>query len=455
MVTGRECAERFGSGLRELVLRGGDGSRLERWYAPEVRFAAYLPGEVVDLRGRRRAVRALERWHPAPAEMSHWTVREFDGGTGDVVGVRVDVEWRDVHGRSRRTHHLQVGRHGVDRHLVLSDRPSMDGLPVGEAGPALAALYERSTERSMIGSGTSGTPLERVVCGGDSYVVKWLAPGGDWQSRVTGDPGREARLWSQGWLDRLPAGVGHPILAAEPFGDGMWVTISRDLSPYLLRGRRLSLPAMRGYLAALCDMYDTFTGGELPTGLVSTEQRWGMLWPAAVESEHRHPDAFLKAVARGWDLLDSAVDPEIAEAVRLVVSDPGRLTSSLVPTLLHGDAHPANAALEGSTLVLFDWSLATAGAPEVEGAWLANFAQFYEFGIDELLALWRSVRGHRHDEEALGLSLLGQAAGLVPALLSSVVDDSDPLHRWFSRGKLDWWRAVVRRFGPLLRSPGC
>lgn len=48
---------------------------------------------------------------------------------------------------------------------------------------------------------------------------------------------------------------------------------------------------------------------------------------------------------------------------------------------------PANVAIEGSNLVLCDWSLATAGPPEVEGEWLANFAQFYRFSIDEVMQL--------------------------------------------------------------------
>lgn len=197
-------------------------------------------------------------------------------------------------------------------------------------------------------------------------------------------------------------------------------------------------------------MYDVFSEREPPDYLATTEARWGIFWPSAVTHEFEQPDRFIKEVARGWDLLDEAIDRDVADVVRAIVADPTAITRRLRHSFLHGDANPSNVAIEGSTLVLFDWSLATAGPPEVEGAWLANFAQFYRFSIDELLELWRSVRGRHHDETAFGISLLGQASGLIPALLSDVIDYPNPAHRAFSRTKLDWWTGIVRRYQHLL-----
>jgi hypothetical protein len=67
-----------------------------------------------------------------------------------------------------------------------------------------------------------------TTASGATVFVKWFVPGQDWQARLTADTGREALLWSQGWLDQLPAGVGHPILAAEEFGEGMGDDLARS-----------------------------------------------------------------------------------------------------------------------------------------------------------------------------------------------------------------------------------
>lgn len=460
MASGREWADRFVAGLHELVVLGHGGAALGRCYAPSVEFGAYVPGEVVHAHSRDGALAVLERWHGQPGELLHRSSRVFSDQVGSVVGVVADLEWRvpsaadqraqrTVH---RRTHYLHVGEEGVHRHLVFSDHPrSEQRPPEGEPGPVLRGLYASAVRRDAAEPGASGTPIERVeISGGETFFVKWCAPGQDWQGRLTGDTGREAALWTQGWLDRLPDGLSHPIVAAEPFGADMCVTISRDLTPYLLRGRRLSLAEMRGYVSALDAMYAAFKGSGVPDCLASIEQRWGLLWPSAVEREFNQPDQFVKEVARGWDLLDQVVPSDVADVARGIVADPVRVTGGLEPAFLHGDAIPANAAIVGSELVLFDWSLATAGPPEAEAAWLANFAQFYAFGIDELLGLWRSLRDGRHDERALGLCLLGQASGLVPALTCSAVDFPDPVHRRFSRGKLDWWCETVRRYAHLL-----
>jgi len=400
-------------------------------------------------------VKVLARWHPGPADIVALSSTEFVDDTGILCGARLDVEWRfeDAAERHRRAHYVQLDDAGVHRHVVFSSRPAVESAPTGSPGPVLADLYASARDCRLVGAGTSATPMQQITTSsGATVFVKWFVPGQDWQARLTADTGREALLWSQGWLDQLPAGVGHPILAAEEFGDGMWVTISRDLTPNLLRGKHLTLPQMRNYLAALDRMYDAFAGCEPPDYLATTEARWGIFWPSAVTREYDQPDGFLKHVARGWDLLDEVVDRDVADAVRTIVADPTAITRRLRPSFLHGDACPANVAIEGATLVLFDWSLATAGPPEVEGAWLANFAQFYRFDIDELLQLWRSVRGPKHDETAFALSLLGQASGLIPALLSDVIDYPDPAHRAFSRTKLDWWTGIVRRYQNLLNA---
>ncbi|HEX3955665.1 MAG TPA: phosphotransferase [Trebonia sp.] len=453
MLNRAELLQGWMSGMRRMMASGCYADDFRSSYGPDVIFGGYVPGEVVALRGRDDVAQVLTRWHPSPAEIAHWSATEFADAVGEICGARLDVEWRfdGQLQRHRRSHLVHLGDAGIYRHVVFSARPAADSLPAGEPGPALAELYASARGRRAVGAGTSATPMQQITTdSGETVFVKWFVPDQGWQGRLTADTGREAMLWSQGWLDQLPAGVSHPIIAAEPYGDGIWVTVSRDVTPNLVRGKRLALSQMRDYIAALDRMYGVFVGREPPDGLATMEERWGIFWPAAVASEHDQPDGFIKGVARGWDLLDEAVDDDVVDVVRAVVADPAAITGRLRPSFLHGDACPANVAIEGSTLVLFDWSLATAGPPENEGAWLANFAQFYRFSTDELLELWRSVRGPEHDETAFGLSLLGQASGLIPALLTSVVDYPDPVHRAFSRMKLEWWMGIVRRYQHLL-----
>lgn len=295
------------SHMRALHARGSGTSNIGSSYTSDVVFAGYVPGEVTKAHGKDDVVEVLARWHSGPADIVSWSSTEFADDANALSGARLDVEWRFEASaeRHRRSHYVQLGDAGVHRHVVFSARPVVESVPTGSPGPALAALYASARDCRTVAAGTSATPMQQITtASGATVFAKWFVPGGDWQARLTADPGREAKLWAQGWLDRLPAGIGHPILAAEEFGDGMWVTISRDLTANLLRNKRLTL--------------------------------------------------------------------------------------------------------------------------------------------------WRSVRGPSHDETAFGLSLLGQASGLIPALLSDVVDYPGPAHRAFSRTKLAWWTGIIRQYEHLL-----
>lgn len=236
------------SGMRALLASGVGAGDVGSSYRSDVVFAGYVPGEAIDAHGRDEVVDVLSRWHPGPAEIVSWSSTEFVDECGVLCGARLDVEWRleGAAERHRRTHYVQLDGAGVYRHVVFSARPDVESVPTGTPGPAPAELYASARDCRTVAAGTSAMPMQQITTSsGATVFVKWFVPGQDWQARLTADTGREALLWSQRWLDQLPAGVGHPILAAEEFGDGMWVTISRDLTPYLLRGKRLTLPQMR------------------------------------------------------------------------------------------------------------------------------------------------------------------------------------------------------------------
>ena len=84
----------------------------------------------------------------------------------------------------------------------------------------LDELERRVVARTSIGDhvGRSGATLERVrLDDGRSLVLKRLTPRDDLAMAATGDRvGREYLLWRSGLLDRLPAGVGHAVVAGWP-----------------------------------------------------------------------------------------------------------------------------------------------------------------------------------------------------------------------------------------------
>lgn len=280
-------------------------------------------------------------------------------------------------------------------------------------------------------------------------MVKYLTPGCDWQARATGDSGREALLYLDGTLDRLPPALSHAVVAAEPYGQG-WAVISRDVGGRLMRppvGRR----TLRRYLSALHDLHRavaTVPGG---TPLASVAQRWALWWPQTIRREHAHCDTQPKQIARGWDLLAQVVPADVASLITQIAASPGPVIAAIAGDghgLLHGDAHLGNVATTPGGFTLLDWGLATADPPAVEAARLANFAQHYTCSVDDTLSdlagIWNLPR------RSLNLALLGQASSVIPALASPAVDHPDPAHRRHTAAKLSWWVAAARSAAHLL-----
>lgn len=65
-----------------------------------------------------------------------------------------------------------------------------------------------------------GARYSPAVAFGPPVVVKYLTPHSDWQARATDDSGREAGLYLDGTMDKLPKALSHAVLAAEPYGQG-------------------------------------------------------------------------------------------------------------------------------------------------------------------------------------------------------------------------------------------
>ena len=83
----------------------------------------------------------------------------------------------------------------------------------------VAELLAGVTERTVLDGvpGKSGARLERVVIGGQGYVLKHLDLSGDWTLRASGSlRGAGMELWERGILARLPSCFNQPIVGAAP-----------------------------------------------------------------------------------------------------------------------------------------------------------------------------------------------------------------------------------------------
>ena len=104
-------------------------------------------------------------------------------------------------------------------------------MSVAKSSTPLREQVEHATSRRTLAghAGKSGASLERVVLAdGRRLVVKRFSPRDDLLVASRGEQvGSEYVAWSTGLLDRLPSGVGHPVVGAWLEGDTT-VVVMRD-----------------------------------------------------------------------------------------------------------------------------------------------------------------------------------------------------------------------------------
>jgi len=98
---------------------------------------------------------------------------------------------------------------------------------------AARRLNEIARREPLTHADQSGTSLERIVLAAGRRLVAKRLSGEDWVARVTHDGGREAWLWTEGVLERMPREIDHAVIAAGREGMGTWLLI-RDVSDELL-----------------------------------------------------------------------------------------------------------------------------------------------------------------------------------------------------------------------------
>jgi hypothetical protein len=249
----------------------------------------------------------------------------------------------------------------------------------------VAELLAGATERTALDGapGKSGAQLERVVIGGQAYVLKHLDLAVDWTARASGDlRGAPLTLWERGILARLPECFNQPIVGVareEGAGrgpSGGCALLMHDVSAWLVPATDAVLPLGQhtGFLRHMAALHAEFWDCGAECDVVPAMHRYLELSPwtaqaeASVGSGHLVPEL----VARGWPLL-AEVAPAAAAVVTPLAHDPGPLVDALAATpqtFVHSNWKLDNLGTDdkGRTVVL-DWEQPGRGAPLSDLAW--------------------------------------------------------------------------------------
>ena len=328
---------------------------------------------------------------------------------------------------------------------------------------SVADLIAGATERTSLaeGAGKSGARLERVVIGGQPYVLKHLDLAEDWTMRASGClRGAPLLAWERGLLARLPACFNQPIVGVAPEdGDGRppsggCALLMRDVTPWLVpvTDEPISLDQHLRFLRHMAALHAAFWACGSECEVVPIMHRYLELSPwlphaeAAVGSAHLVP----RLVGEGWPRL-AEIAPAAAAVVTPLARDPGPLVEALEgtpQTFVHSNWKLDNLGTdaEGRTVVL-DWEQPGRGAPLSDLAWyLAINCRRLPQGKEDAIAAYRqALEEHGISTEAwwdrqLALCLLG---ALVQFGWEKALGGYDE--------ELAWWETQAVRAAPLLK----
>ena len=310
------------------------------------------------------------------------------------------------------------------------------------------------------GAGKSGARLERLVIGGQPYVLKHLDLAEDWTMRASGClRGAPLLAWERGLLARLPACFNQPIVGVAPTGgdgsapSGGCALLMRDVSPWLVpvTDEPISLDQHLRFLRHMAALHAAFWACGSECEVVPVMHRYLELSPwlahaeAAVGSAHLVP----RLVGEGWPRL-AEVAPAAAAIVTPLARDPGPLVEALEgtpQTFVHSNWKLDNLGTDadGRTVVL-DWEQPGRGAPLSDLAWYLaiNCRRLPQGKQDAIAAYRRALEEHGISTEAwwdrqLALCLLG---ALVQFGWEKALGGYDE--------ELAWWETQAVRAAPLL-----
>jgi hypothetical protein len=320
------------------------------------------------------------------------------------------------------------------------------------------ALLDQLVERTPMQDhdGKSGALLEQArLADGTRVVIKWLDRSADLVMQATGDEaGREYVLWRDGVFDRLPVGIGHAVLEAEPAPGGA-ALVMRDVSESIIGwSRQLNRAECRQVLGAAARLHGAFADETATPGACPLVTWISILTPNTVRSIAGGPNPLPDLVLRGWDVFASLAPADVAEVVLAVLDNPELLARPLAArpmTVIHGDLSLANIAVEQHQMTLLDWGLAAIAPPAVElASFLIDHISQVDASHEQIIADFQEESGDRADPVALRLALL---AGLVELGWHKALNASthtDPAFRASERKDLEWWYQRAREAAPML-----
>ena len=298
-----------------------------------------------------------------------------------------------------------------------------DPRAAGDANP-LTGLLAAATERTVLAQapGKSGATLERVVIGGQDYVLKHLDLAQDWTMRASGClRGAPLGLWERGILSRLPECLNQPIVGAAPIPRGGCALLMRDVTPWLVPATDapITLDQHARFLRHMAALHAEFWDCGPEFDVVPVMHRylelspWTAMAEAAVGSAHLVP----QLVAKGWPLL-AQVAPAAAAVVTPLAHDPGPLVEALAATphtFVHSNWKLDNLGTDDAgRTVLLDWEQPGHGAPLSDLAWYLaiNCRRLPQAKEDSITAYREALESYGIDtgpwwERQLALCLLG------------------------------------------------
>jgi hypothetical protein len=327
---------------------------------------------------------------------------------------------------------------------------------------SVAELIAGATERTpMAGAaGKSGARLERVVIGGEPYVLKHLDLAEDWTMRASGClAGAPLLAWERGLLARLPACFNQPIVGvAAEHGDerppsGGCALLMRDVSPWLVpvTDEPISLDQHLRFLRDMAALHAAFWGCGSECEVVPVMHRYLELSPWLARAEATVGSAHLvpRLVGEGWPRL-AEVAPAAAAVVTPLAQDPGPLVEALEgtpQTFVHSNWKLDNLGTDAdSRTVLLDWEQPGRGAALSDLAWYLaiNCRRLPQGKQDAITAYRQALEEYGISTEAwwdrqLALCLLG---ALVQFGWEKALGGYDE--------ELAWWETQALRAAPLL-----
>lgn len=323
---------------------------------------------------------------------------------------------------------------------------------MGSSGTDRGAVLERLVRREpLVAGGMSGSSLERGwLDDGSVVIIKHVDARRDWLMQATGDDGRVAELWAEGFFDRLPPSVSHAMLDVR-HTDGGAIVVMADVSDALFTSDaqlRAAHPRVLQAAAAIHRAID-----DRPrTQLCALRQHYAFLSPQ-VCARFAATDDVPRQALEGWPRFHEIVPRDVCELVAAVHADPDRVATPLLErpcTLVHGDLKMANLGADYAHVVVVDWgTLTTWAPPAVDYAWyLAVNSAAVGRPLDRLLDDVRATDAGA-DDVALRLALVGALAQLGWAKALGATADDEAI-RQRERAGLRWWTDQVRGALPLV-----